>query len=140
MKNKKAYFDYEIVEEYIAGMALLGSEVKSLREGHGSLNGSYCYVSDKGVMVKGMNIKEYANACTQHEPLRERQLLLTKKEIAKINRKMEIKGMTLIPLNVIVGNTIKLKIGIAKGKKKYDKRESIKAKDIERDTQRRIKY
>ena len=136
MNNKKAYYEYHIEDEFIAGMALLGSEVKSLRAGHCSLNGSYCYLTDKGVQVKGMNIKEYDEARDNHEPLRERQLLLTKKEIAKITKGLETKGYTLIPLTVIVGRTIKLKIGLAKGKKLYDKRQSIKARDIERDQAR----
>jgi len=138
MRNKKAYFDYHITDEFTAGIVLTGSEVKSAREGHVNLQGSYCYISDGNVRVKGMNIKEYANACEHHEPLRERQLLLTKSEINKITKGLEIQGVTLVPLVVIVDKYIKLKIGLAKGKKLYDKRQTIKERDIDRETQRRL--
>ena len=136
VKNKKAYYDYHIIDEFTAGIVLLGSEVKSIRDGHANLQGSYCYLDQNSVIVKSMNVKEYPNACVQHEPLRERHLLLNKNEIAKIRKKLEIAGTTLIPLLLITGKTIKLKIGLAKGKKLYDKRNTIKERDIDRENKR----
>ena len=136
MNNKKAYFEYEIKDEYTAGLSLLGNEVKSLRQGEGNLNGSYCYIHDGEIFIKGFHIKAYKNSCTEIDPDRIRKLLLKKKEIEKIDRKLQDVGMTLIPLKVLVGKQIKITIGVAKGKKLYDKRQTIKARDLDRDMER----
>jgi len=137
-KNKRAYFDYEIISEFTAGIALVGSEVKSLRMmGSVNFNGAYCYLDGNNVKVKSMSISEFKNAVVQHDPLRERQLLLNQHEINKIKKNLEVQGVTLIPLKLSTGPKIKLTIGLAKGKKLYDKRQTIKERDIDRDLKRK---
>lgn len=138
VKNRKASFEYELLEEFDAGIKLVGSEIKSIRLGNVSISDAYCYISNGEVFIKNMHISELKNAPQQHEPLRERKLLLTKKEINKIALKLKNKGLTLVP-TYLYGNKkglAKLKISLAKGKKLFDKRESIKQKDIERDIKR----
>lgn len=132
MNNKKAFYEYHIEDEYLAGIVLEGAEVKSLRAGNASLEGSFCYITKNEVFVKGMYVKEFENSCISINPNRERKLLLTKREIAKIQKKLAMPGYTLIPLKVEVGKLIKLKIGLGCGKKEYDKREAIKGRDIDR--------
>jgi SsrA-binding protein len=136
MNNKKAYFEYFILEEFTAGIKLLGAEVKSLREGKASLDGAYCYLEGNKIFIKGMFIKEYENSCIEVDPNRVRELLLNKREINKIEKELQNVGYTLIPLKIEVGKLIKVKIGVAKGKKLYDKRETIKERDITREIQR----
>jgi SsrA-binding protein len=137
VNNRKASFEFELLEEFEAGIVLLGSEVKSIRAGNVSITEAYCYVNKSEVFIKNMHIQELKNSVTQHEPLRERKLLLTKKEIFKIETQLKNKGLTLVPTYLYnKKGLIKLKIRLAKGKKLYDKRESIKAKDIERDLKR----
>tara|TARA_B100000401_G_C52749968_1_gene692693 strand:+ start:124 stop:570 length:447 start_codon:yes stop_codon:yes gene_type:complete len=142
IKNKKAYFEYEILSNFQAGIILLGSEIKSIRNNHVNLSDSYCIAIDNEVFIKNLHIGEYKHASHfNHEPKRERKLLLNKQEINKISSKAKDKGITIIPLRLFINNKniAKLEIAIARGKKIYDKRESIKAKDIERDLQRDIK-
>lgn len=137
VNNRKASFEYELLDEFDAGIVLFGSEVKSIRQGQVSISEAYCYINKGEVFVKNMHIPELKNAVAPHEPLRERKLLLTKKEIAKIELKLKNKGLTLVPTFMYnKKGLIKLKIRLAKGKKLYDKRESIKQKDIERDLKR----
>lgn len=142
IKNKKAYFDYEISDEYVAGIQLLGTEVKSIRESKASIKEAYCYVERGEVFIKGMSISEYSNGgYTNHEPYRLRKLLLNKREINKIDKKLKNKGVTLLPLLLFLSDKglIKLKIGIGKGKKLYDKRESLKQQDVKKDIARMLK-
>jgi SsrA-binding protein len=135
--NRKAKFEYELQTKYEAGIRLQGSEVKSIRENGATLNGAYCYIKDHELYIKGMHISELKNASQEHDPNRERKLLLRKKEILKIELELKNQGLTLVPtLLYSKKGLIKLEIAIAKGKKLYDKRESIKKRDVERDLKR----
>jgi SsrA-binding protein len=142
IKNRKASYNYEFVEEEVAGISLFGSEVKSIRAGKASIGEAHCYIQDGEVFITGMHIAEYLEAGRRgHDPYRVRKLLLTKKQINRLDNKLKVKGHTIVPLKVFTNakGLIKLKIALAKGKKKYDKRESIKAKDVQRDLDREIK-
>jgi SsrA-binding protein len=140
--NKKAYFEYNILEKNIAGIQLQGSEVKSIRGGKVSISEAYCYILDGEIFIKGMHITEYSEGGKHynHKPLRDKKLLMKKKEIVKLDKSLGEKGLTIIPLEVIITDTglIKLEIGLAKGKNLYDKRFSIKEKDIKRDMERTL--
>ncbi len=143
IKNKRAYFDYEILEKYTAGLVLTGSEIKSLRMGKVSLSDSYCYIRDGEIFVKNMNIAEYKFASHyNHDPVRDRKLLLEKTEIRKLTRKTRETGLTLIVLRIFIARNgyAKLDIALAKGKKLYDKRESIKKNDTRRQLDRMQKH
>lgn len=141
-KNKKAYFEYLILEKHIAGIKLQGSEVKSIKAGKVSIAEAYCFISGGEMFIKGMNITQYKEGGTHfnHEPVRDRKLLLKKKEIKKLSEKTSQKGLTIVPLELILSDTglIKLEIGLAKGKNLYDKRSSIKQKDAKREMERDI--
>ena len=142
IKNRSAYFEYFIDNKYDAGIVLTGTEVKSLREGKASFNDSYCLINKGEVWIKNLHIAEYSHGtANNHEPVRERKLLLQKREIRKIEGKLKEKGYTLIPLRVFFNekNLAKLEFGLAKGKKMHDKRESIKQKDMEREMKKFIK-
>lgn len=139
VKNKKAYFNYEILDKFVCGIQLVGTEIKSIRLSKVSLPESYCYVADGEVFVKGMTIAQYENATHfNHEPDRVRKLLLTKREIEKIAHKLKDQGLTIIPTKLFVNDRgfAKLEIGIGRGKKLHDKRDSIKDKDTKRELQR----
>lgn len=139
IKNRSAYHEYFIDAKYEAGMVLLGTEVKSLREGKVSFNDSYCIIHQGEVWIKSLHIAEYSHGTVNnHDPLRERKLLLQKREIKKIEAKLKEKGYTLIPLRIFFNekNLAKIEIGLAKGKKMHDKRESIKKRDSEREMKR----
>ena len=139
INNKKARFEYEILESFTAGMVLMGPEIKSIRKGKASISEAYCFVSNGEVFVKNMNISPYDEASyTNHEPLRDRKLLLNEQEIKKIIKKLKDQGITLIPLKVFVSQKgwAKMEIGLARGKKLYDKREDIKKKDVDRQLSR----
>lgn len=139
IKNKRASFDYEIIETWVCGIVLCGTEIKSLRNGRASLVDCYCYVHDNEVFVKGMNISEYEwGTYNNHQPKRERKLLLQKKEIRKIVRALQDKGLTLVGLKLFINEKglAKLLVGIGKGRKSYDKRENIKDKDSKRELDR----
>lgn len=146
IENKQAYHNFEIKDrdKYECGIILTGSEVKPLRNGDANLNQAYCYLSDKcELFIKNMHIGVHnTSKHFSHEPLRERKLLLKKKELNEIKEKLQVKGFTILPLSVFISNGfIKVKIGIGKGKRDFDKRESIKTKDIKRDTDRQlVKY
>ncbi len=143
MDNKKAYFNYSILSEFLCGIKLLGTEIKSIREGNIAFNDAYCYIDIKNnkCWLKNFYIKEYElGTYANHEPLRERELLLNKKEIYKINNELKVKGVTLVPLQLFInkGGLAKLKIGLGRGKKNYDKRNSIKSRDIDKQTKREL--
>jgi SsrA-binding protein len=135
-KNKKAKFDYHILETYEAGIVLKGSEVKSIRQGKVSLTDAFAQVVGNEVFLFNMHISPYEKAHNELEPKRDRKLLLHKSEIRKIDGKLKNKGLTLIPLEVCIKNgLIKIALSLAKGKKKYEKREKI----IEKEQKREIK-
>lgn len=140
--NKKARHDYFIVDEIEAGMVLLGTEVKAIRSGHCNLKDSYARIKNDEVYVHQMHVSPYAFAYYgNHDPMRVRKLLLHRSEIKRLNRKMNEKGYSLIPLKVYLKNgKVKLSLGLAKGKKLYDKRESIKQRDAQRDLDRARKH
>ena len=142
IKNRSAYYEYFIDDKYVAGLVLMGTEVKSLRAGRASFNDSYCIVHKSEVWLKSFHIAEYSHGtANNHDPLRDRKLLLQKREIKKIEGKLKEKGYTLIPLRLFFSEAglVKIEIGLAKGKKLHDKRESIKQKDVEREMKRFIK-
>lgn len=142
IKNRKARFNYEIGDTYTAGMVLTGTEIKSIREGKASLTDSYC-VTDRGeVWVKGMNISEYFyGSYNNHATRRDRKLLLSRKEIEKITKQSADAGFTIVPLRLFISDKgyAKLVIGIGKGKKQYDKRQSIKEREDKRNIDRMFK-
>lgn len=142
LKNRQAYHEYFIDAKYEAGMVLLGTEVKSLREGRASFNDSYCLVHKGEIWLKSLHIAEYSHGnANNHDPLRDRKLLLEKREIKKIESKLKEKGHTIIPLRIFFNDKglAKIEIGLAKGKKLHDKRDSIKKKDVEREMKRFLK-
>lgn len=142
IKNRSAYHEYFIDAKYEAGMVLLGTEVKSIRNGKVSFNDSYCLLHKGEVWIKSLHIAGYSHGnINNHDALRDRKLLLQKKEIKKIESKLKEKGYTLIPLRLYFNEKglVKIEIGLAKGKKLHDKRESIKQKDTEREMKRYLK-
>jgi len=142
IKNRSIYHEYFIDAKYDAGMVLLGTEVKSIRTGKVSFNDSYCLLHDGEIWLKSLHIAEYSHGnLNNHDPVRDRKLLLQKKEIKKIQGKLKEKGYTLVPLRIYFNesNLAKIEIGLAKGKKLHDKRESIKQKDVEREMKRHLK-
>ena len=141
IKNKKAYFDYEILEEYEAGIVLKGTEIKSIRAGKANLKDSYAIIRNNEVFLLNTHISHYEQGnIFNHDETRTRKLLLHKKEILKIKEALEQKGLTLIPLKLYFKeNYAKIILGLAKGKKLYDKRESIKKRDNLIEIKREIK-
>ena len=140
-KNRKAFHDYEIFEKFEAGMELLGSEVKSLREGKINLRDTYALIRDNEIFLVGMHIGQYSHTgYLGHEPYRDRRLLLQKQEIRKLIRKVNVKGMTIIPLRIYFKNGwAKAEIGLAKSKKTYQKKRVIAERDHARDLDRELK-
>lgn len=141
-KNRSIFFQYFIDDRFTAGMALLGTEVKSIRAGKVSFNDAYCIFIDGELWIKSLHIAEYTHGTdNNHEPLRDRKLLLTKREMKKLQNNMKEKGYTIVPIRIFLNekNFIKLEIGLAKGKKLHDKRDSIKQRDTEREMKRYIK-
>lgn len=136
--NKKARFEYFILETFEAGLVLKGTEIKSVRQGQISLQEAYVRTNGEEIWLVGAHIAPYEHASAfQHDPKRDRKLLMHKKEIRKLYDEVRIKGMTIVPMRVYLkGGKAKLEIGLAKGKKQYDKRESIKERDIERESSR----
>ena len=142
IKNRSAFHEYFIDNTYVAGIVLTGTEVKSLRAGKASFNDSYCIIHKGEIWVKSLHIAEYSHGTVNnHDPVRDRKLLLQKREINKIESKLKEKGYTLIPLRIFFTdkNLIKIEIGLARGKKLHDKRETIKKRDVEREMKRFIK-
>lgn len=143
IKNRKAGYEYFFLEELTAGIVLTGTEIKSIRAGKVSLSDSYCTFFDKELFVIGMHIAEYKNSgFCQHQPKRNRKLLLTKRELRKFKEKSQEKGLTIIPTSLFINKRglAKLNIALAKGKHSYDKKESIKEKDSKRDLENSLKY
>ncbi len=139
IKNKKASHEYEFLEKYIAGIKLTGTEIKSIRLGKAAIADSYCLFHDGELYIKGMHISEYYwGNLNNHDPLRERKLLLKKRELNKIGRKVKESGNTIVVIKVFINERglAKAEIAVSRGKKEYDKRETIKKKDIEREMDR----
>ena len=138
--NRRASFDYEFLETYTAGIVLVGTEIKSIRTGKASLQDAYCYFDLRGQLyVRGLNIAQYFwGSWGQHEPTRDRKLLLTKRELKHLHNAYKQKGLTIVAVKLFVADNgyAKLVIALAKGKKEYDKRQSIKEKDIRREMDR----
>ena len=139
IKNKKAYFDYEILEEIETGIVLKGTEIKSIREGKANLRDSYAIIRNNEVYILNMHISPYEQGnIFNHEETRTRKLLLHKREILKLRDSLELKGLTLVPLKLYFkGNHAKILLGLARGKKLYDKRESAKEESIKRNLAKR---
>lgn len=139
--NRKARFDYEILDEIEAGIVLTGTEIKSLKNGQANLRDSYAIVRNAEVFLLNMHISEYKEGnIFNHDETRTRKLLLHKKEIIKLKDKLELDGLTLVPLKVyFVKNKAKILLGLARGRKNYDKRQVIKERDIMRDMKKAMK-
>ena len=139
VSNRRASFDYEFLETYTAGICLVGTEIKSIRAGKVSLQDAFCYFVDGELYVKGMNIALYHwGSWGQHEPARDRKLLLNRKELRHLAQAVKTKGLTIVAVKLFVSDNgyAKLVIALAKGKKEYDKRQSIKEKDLRREMER----
>lgn len=140
ISNRRASFEYEFLEQYDAGIVLVGTEIKSLRAGKASLQDAYCYFSGGELYLRGMNIATYfwASAWSSHEPLRDRKLLLTRRELRHLAQAVKTKGLTIVATSAYISDKgyAKVHIALAKGKKEYDKRASIKEKDIRRELER----
>ena len=142
IKNRSAFYEYQMDDKYDAGMVLTGTEVKSLRSGKASFNDSYCLFLGTELYVRSLHISEYElGTYANHDPVRERKLLLNKKELKKMQSKIKEKGYTVIPLRIFFSESGKAKmtIRLARGKKLHDKRESIKQRDTEREMKRYLK-
>jgi SsrA-binding protein len=142
LKNRSAYFEYAIEDKYIAGMVLTGTEIKSIRGGRVSFNDSFCYFSKGELFVRSLHIAEYSHGTyANHDPLRERKLLLTKRELRKLENKIKERGYSIIPLRIFITDKslAKIEIGLGKGKKLHDKRESIKQRETDREIRRFLK-
>ncbi|MGD2004106.1 MAG: SsrA-binding protein SmpB [Flavobacteriales bacterium] len=143
IKNKRAKFDYEWLDTYTAGLQLVGTEVKSIRMGKASIAEAYCYMTEGELFIKGMNVTEWSHGnIFNHDPIRERKLLLSKRELDKIDKALKDQGTTVVPTKLFISEKgwIKLNIAVAKGKKNYDKRQSLKEKDAKRDLARLKSY
>lgn len=139
IKNKKASYEFEFIDKFVAGLVLTGTEIKSIREGKVSLTEAFCYFRREELYIKQMHIAPYTMAASyNHDAVRERKLLLNKKELNKLQTKFAEKGLSIIPLRIFVNDRglAKMEIALAKGKKIHDKRDSIKEKDAKRDLQR----
>ncbi|MBC7903610.1 MAG: SsrA-binding protein SmpB [Gemmatimonadaceae bacterium] len=142
LKNRSAFHEFAIEDTYVAGLVLVGTEVKALRAGKASFNDSYCYFNDSELFIRSLHISEYSFGTTQrHEPLQERKLLLTKRELKKLESKSTEKGYTIVPLRIFFNekHIAKIEIGLGKGKKLHDKRETIKQRDSDREMKRYLK-
>ena len=140
LSNRKAYYEYFFEAKYIAGMVLSGTEIKSLRAGKASFNDSYCIFDNGELFVKSLHISEYSfGSIHNHTPMQERKLLLQKKELRKLENKIKEKGYTIIPLRIFISEKgfAKIEIGLGKGKKIYDKRETIKTRENDREVKRK---
>lgn len=140
--NRKAFYEYEIIEKFEAGMALTGSEVKSIREGKVNLKDSYITLRNMEAFLLNSHISMYSNASyNNHDPERDRKLLLNKRELQKLDKKIKTKGVTIVPLRMYFSlkGKVKLEIAMAKGKHSYDKKQTLKDRDIQRDTERQMR-
>lgn len=142
LTNKKAYFKYEILENFCAGIVLIGAEVKSIRNSDISFTDSYCLFMGDELFLRNFHIAEYKNVSyNNHEPKRDRKLLLTKKELTKLKVKIKIGGLTIVPLKIFFNEKglVKFNIGLAKGKKDFEKRNTILDRDMKRQEGRNVK-
>lgn len=142
-KNKKALYKFEIIEKFTAGIVLLGTEIKSIRQGKINFSDSYCTFRNGELWIIGLHISEYTfGTCNNHEPTRERKLLLTRRELSRLEKKVSEKGLTIVPLSLFINEKeiAKLEIALARGKKLHDKREDIKTRDNKRDLDRMSKH
>jgi SsrA-binding protein len=143
IKNRKAGFNYEWLDKFVAGIQLTGPEIKSIRAGEASIGEAFCYIHEGEIFVKNMYVKEYSNAGYEaQEPRRERKLLLNKQEIGKLEKKLKDQALTIIPLALFINDRgwAKLEIALARGKKLHDKRDSLKDKDLKREMERKQKF
>ena len=143
IKNKRATFDYEILEEWVAGVVLVGTEIKSIRAGKASMVDTYCYFDRGELWIRGVNIAEYAwGTCNNHTPRRARKLLLTARELQKLERASQDKGLTIVGLRLFLTERglAKIAIGLARGRKAYDKREYLKENDAKREMDKAMKH
>ncbi|HRD39622.1 MAG TPA: SsrA-binding protein SmpB [Bacteroidia bacterium] len=141
IENRRAKFDYQFLEKLVAGLVLTGTEIKSIREGKAALVDSYCYFRNNELFIRNMHIAEYSEGTHyNHEPNRERKLLLSKPELNKMQKKLKDQGLTIVPIRLFISDSgyAKLEIALAKGKKEFDKRESIKKRDTEREANRKF--
>ena len=139
IRNKRASFDYEFLETYVAGIVLVGTEIKSIRAGKASLVDAYCYFVGNELFVKGMNVATYFwGSWGQHEPLRDRKLLLTRRELRHLHQAVKEKGLTIVATKLFISDDgyAKLVVALARGKKEFDKRNTIKEKDMRREMDR----
>jgi SsrA-binding protein len=139
IRNRQASYEFELLDKYIAGLVLMGTEIKSIREGKVNLQDGYCYFNNGELFVKGVNITPYAQGTHyNHEEQRERKLLLKRMELKKLERKVEEKGLTLVPVRLFINDRgfAKLEIALARGKKTHDKRDNIKERDAKRELDR----
>jgi SsrA-binding protein len=142
IKNKKAYFEYHVLDKYEAGIKLLGTEIKSIRDGKANLNDAFCTFIDNQLYVRNLHIAEYSHGSFyNHEQKRDRVLLLHKKELRKLQTRTEEKGFTIVPLALFISDRgfAKLEIGLAQGKKTFDKRETMKERDSKLEMDRALK-
>jgi len=142
IRNKRATFDYEILEEWTAGVVLVGTEIKSIRAGKVSMVDSYCYFDRGELWIRGVNIAEYAwGTCNNHAPRRDRKLLLTRRELTKLARASQDRGLTIVGLRLFLNERglAKIAVGLARGRKAYDKREHLKESDARREMDKVMK-
>lgn len=142
IENRRAKFEYQFLETHTAGIVLKGTEIKSIREGKAGLADSYCYFRNNELFIRNFHITEYSEASFyNHEPMRERKLLLTRQELSKLQKKIKDQGLTIIPVKLFIGDKgfAKLVIALAKGKKAFDKREDIKKRDLQKELNRQFK-
>jgi len=142
IRNKRATFDYEILEEYVAGVVLVGTEIKSVRMGKASMTDSYCYFDKGELWIRNVTIAEYAwGTCNNHIPKRDRKLLLNRRELVKLQRALQDRGLTVAGLRMFLNERglVKIVVGLARGRKSYDKREYLKANDARREMDKAMK-
>lgn len=142
IRNKRATFDYEILEEWVAGVVLVGTEIKSIRAGKASMSDSFCYFDKGELWIRGVNIAEYDwGTCNNHAPRRDRKLLLAHRELEKLQRASQDRGLTIVGLRLFLNERglAKIVIGLARGRKSYDKREYLKENDARREMDKAMK-
>lgn len=142
IKNKRASFDFEFIERYMAGVMLKGTEIKAIRLGKANINDAYCVFERNELFIRNMNVSEYEwGSYSNHDPRRDRKLLLQRKELNKLERKAKDKGLTIVAIKLFVNNKglAKIDIALAKGKKEFDKREDLKKKDAKREMDKAMK-
>ncbi len=140
--NKRASFEFTFLEKYISGIQLTGTEIKSIRDGKCNITDGYCFFKDNELWVKNILISEYEKGSHyNHEPKRDRKLLLNRLELNKLSKKLKDQGLTIVPLKLFISESgyAKLEIALSKGKKLFDKREDIKKRDVQRETSRKLK-